>query len=151
MDIGFSEEQALLRETARRLLENHGDTRLVRHLMAEPTAVTDGFCQKLGEQGVLGRVYPKGGGGRGPGRHRPGVLRNAPTLSRSGHAPGTAARWRTASVCSSCRGTRLSSPAIYCRRSTRPVNYARSGSTTPQFRPARCSAKYIRVGRRCLG
>ena len=38
-----------------------------------------------------------------------------------------------------------------CRRSTRPANCARSGSTMSRCRRAHCSAKYIRVGRRCRG
>src|SRR2546423_7525080 len=67
MDIGFSEEQELLRETARRFLENHCDTQFVRQLMAEPTAVTDEFWQKLAEQGWLGIVYPEDDGGSGLG------------------------------------------------------------------------------------
>jgi hypothetical protein len=67
MDIGFTEEQELLRETARRFLENECGTQLVRQLMAEPAAVTDEFWQKLAEQGWLGIVYPEDDGGSGLG------------------------------------------------------------------------------------
>ena len=67
MDIGFTEEQELLRETARRLLENQCETQFVRQLMAEPAAVTDEFWQKLAEQGWLGIVYPEDDGGSGLG------------------------------------------------------------------------------------
>jgi alkylation response protein AidB-like acyl-CoA dehydrogenase len=63
MDIGFTEEQELLRETARRFLESECDARFVRQRMAEPAAVTDEFWQKLADQGWLGIVYPEEEGG----------------------------------------------------------------------------------------
>jgi alkylation response protein AidB-like acyl-CoA dehydrogenase len=65
MDIGFTEEQELLRETARRFLENECGTQFVRQRMAEPAAVTDEFWQKLAKQGWLGIVYPEDDGGSG--------------------------------------------------------------------------------------
>jgi alkylation response protein AidB-like acyl-CoA dehydrogenase len=67
MDIGFTEEQELLRESARRFLENQCDTQFVRQRMAEPAAVSDAFWQKLAEQGWLGIVYPEDDGGSGLG------------------------------------------------------------------------------------
>jgi alkylation response protein AidB-like acyl-CoA dehydrogenase len=67
MDIGFSEEQQLLRETARRFLESECNTQFVRQRMAEPAAVTDAFWEKLAEQGWLGIVYPEEHGGSGLG------------------------------------------------------------------------------------
>ena len=67
MDIGFSEEQELLRESARRFLENQCETQFVRQRMAEPAAVTDEFWRKLAEQGWLGIVYPEEDGGSGLG------------------------------------------------------------------------------------
>jgi alkylation response protein AidB-like acyl-CoA dehydrogenase len=67
MDIGFSEEQELLRDTARRFLESECNTQFVRQRMAEPAAVTDAFWQKLAEQGWLGIVYPGEEGGSGLG------------------------------------------------------------------------------------
>src|SRR6516162_6920665 len=67
MDIGFTEEQELLRDTARRFLESECDTQFVRKRMAEPAAVTDEFWQKLAEQGWLGIVYPEEEGGSGLG------------------------------------------------------------------------------------
>jgi alkylation response protein AidB-like acyl-CoA dehydrogenase len=67
MDIGFTEEQELLRESARRFLESECTTQFVRQRMAEPTAVTDEFWQKLAEQGWLGIVYPEEEGGSGLG------------------------------------------------------------------------------------
>jgi alkylation response protein AidB-like acyl-CoA dehydrogenase len=67
MDIGFTEEQELLRETARRFLESECDTRFVRERMAEPAAVTGEFWRKLADQGWLGIVYPEEEGGSGLG------------------------------------------------------------------------------------
>src|SRR5271170_6881455 len=67
MDIGFTDEQELLRETARKFLDSECDSRFVRARMAEPAAVTDAFWQKLAEQGWLGIVYPEEDGGSGLG------------------------------------------------------------------------------------
>lgn len=68
MDIGFSEEQELLRETARRFLDSECPTSFVRARMATNEAVTDTFWRMLAEQGWLGIVYPEemGGSGLGP-------------------------------------------------------------------------------------
>jgi len=63
MDIGFTEEQELLRDSARRFLESECTTQFVRQRMADPAAVTDEFWQKLAEQGWLGIVYPEEVGG----------------------------------------------------------------------------------------
>jgi alkylation response protein AidB-like acyl-CoA dehydrogenase len=67
MDIGFTEEQELLRDTARRFLESECNTKFVRQQMAEPAAVTDEFWRKLSEQGWLGILYPEEEGGSGLG------------------------------------------------------------------------------------
>jgi alkylation response protein AidB-like acyl-CoA dehydrogenase len=67
MDIGFTEEQELLRDAARRFLESECNTQFVRQRMAEPEAVTDAFWQKLAEQGWLGIIYPEAEGGSGLG------------------------------------------------------------------------------------
>jgi alkylation response protein AidB-like acyl-CoA dehydrogenase len=67
VDIGFTEEQELLRETARKFLDSECDSRFVRARMAEPAAVTDEFWRKLAEQGWLGIVYPEADGGSGLG------------------------------------------------------------------------------------
>jgi alkylation response protein AidB-like acyl-CoA dehydrogenase len=67
MDIGFTEQQELLRETARRFLESECDTRLVRARMTEPAAVTDEFWRKLAQQGWLGILFPEDEGGSGLG------------------------------------------------------------------------------------
>ncbi len=67
MDIGFTEEQDLLRDTARRFLESECNAQFVRQRMAEPEAVTDVFWQKLADQGWLGIIYPEEAGGSGLG------------------------------------------------------------------------------------
>src|ERR1700686_2448831 len=67
MDIGFTEEQELLRDTARKFLDSECPTSFVRQMMATEAAVTDEFWQKLAEQGWLGIVYPEDNGGSGLG------------------------------------------------------------------------------------
>ena len=67
MDIGFSEEQELLRETARRFLQHECGSQFVRQRMAELATGTDEFWQKLAEQGWRGIVYPEKDGGSGLG------------------------------------------------------------------------------------
>src|SRR5437879_13465828 len=67
MDIGFSEEQEMLRETARKFLDDECTTQFVRRLMATEEAITAEFWQKLAEQGWLGILYPEEDGGSGIG------------------------------------------------------------------------------------
>jgi alkylation response protein AidB-like acyl-CoA dehydrogenase len=67
MDIGFSEEQELLRETARKFLDGECTTKFVREMMASDAAVTDDFWQQLAANGWLGITYPEEEGGSGLG------------------------------------------------------------------------------------
>jgi alkylation response protein AidB-like acyl-CoA dehydrogenase len=67
VDIEFTEEEELLRESARRFLESECTTQFVRQRMAEPEAGTGEFWQKLAEQGWLGIIYPEEDGGSGLG------------------------------------------------------------------------------------
>jgi len=67
MDIGFTEEQELLRDTARKFLDGECPTTFVRRMMASDAAVTPEFWQKLAEQGWLGITYPEDDGGSGLG------------------------------------------------------------------------------------
>src|SRR5206468_3554978 len=67
MDFGFSQEQELLRSTARKFLENECTSAFVRARMEEPAGVTDEFWSKLAEQGWLGLVYGEEYGGSGLG------------------------------------------------------------------------------------
>jgi alkylation response protein AidB-like acyl-CoA dehydrogenase len=63
MDFGFSQEQEMLRATARKFFENECPSTFVRERMAEPAGVTDDFWTKLAEQGWLGLIYPEEYGG----------------------------------------------------------------------------------------
>ncbi|HEV2336160.1 MAG TPA: acyl-CoA dehydrogenase family protein [Stellaceae bacterium] len=67
MDIGFTEEQELLRDTARKFLDGECPTSFVRQMMATEDAVTPEFWQKLADQGWLGITYPEEDGGSGLG------------------------------------------------------------------------------------
>src|SRR3989442_5666002 len=67
MDFGFSQEQEMLRATARKFLENECTSGFVRARMEEPAGVTDEFWAKLAEQGWLGLIYPEEHGGSGLG------------------------------------------------------------------------------------
>src|SRR5437763_8421839 len=67
MDIGFTEEQELLRDTARKFLDGECPTKFVREMMATETAVTDAFWEQLAENGWLGITCPEDAGGRGLG------------------------------------------------------------------------------------
>ena len=67
MDIGFTEEQELLRASARKFFENECPSAFVRQRMAEPAAMTDAFWRKLAEQGWFGILYPEALGGSGLG------------------------------------------------------------------------------------
>jgi alkylation response protein AidB-like acyl-CoA dehydrogenase len=67
MDIGFTEEQELLRDTARKFLDSACTTKFVREMMATEAAVTPEFWGRLAEQGWLGITYPEEDGGSGLG------------------------------------------------------------------------------------
>jgi len=67
MDIGFSEEQELLRDTARKFLDGNCKTRFVRDMMATETAVTPEFWRQIAENGWLGIAFPEQDGGSGLG------------------------------------------------------------------------------------
>ena len=67
MDFGFSEEQELLRSTARKFLENECTSEVVRKRMAESAGITDELWGKIAEQGWLGLVFPEEYGGSGLG------------------------------------------------------------------------------------
>jgi len=67
MDIGFTEEQELLRDTARKFLDSECPTKFVREMMATDDAVTDQFWRQLADNGWLGITYPEDAGGSGLG------------------------------------------------------------------------------------
>jgi alkylation response protein AidB-like acyl-CoA dehydrogenase len=67
MDIGFSEEQQLLRDTARKFLDAACTTKFVRERMATEEAMTPAFWSQLAEQGWLGINFAEEDGGAGLG------------------------------------------------------------------------------------
>ncbi|PYM06768.1 MAG: acyl-CoA dehydrogenase [Candidatus Rokuibacteriota bacterium] len=67
MDFGFSEEQELLRSTARKFFEKECTSEFVRKMMATPEGTTPEFWAKLAEQGWLGLIFPEVYGGAGLG------------------------------------------------------------------------------------
>src|SRR5215469_3403738 len=67
MDIGFSEEQELLRDTARKFLDAACTTKFVRDRMATAEATTPEFWSQIAEQGWLGINFAEDDGGAGLG------------------------------------------------------------------------------------
>jgi alkylation response protein AidB-like acyl-CoA dehydrogenase len=67
MDIGFSAEQELLRDTARKFLDAACPTKFVRERMATAEAVTPEFWSRIAEQGWLGILFSEDDGGIGLG------------------------------------------------------------------------------------
>jgi len=67
MNFGFSEEQELLRSTARKFFENECPSRAVRELMETPEGMSAALWERLAEQGWLGLIYPEAQGGLGLG------------------------------------------------------------------------------------
>jgi alkylation response protein AidB-like acyl-CoA dehydrogenase len=67
MNFGFSDEQELLRATARKFFENECPSGFVRAMMETPAGTTPEFWAKLAEQGWLGLIFPEAHGGVGLG------------------------------------------------------------------------------------
>jgi alkylation response protein AidB-like acyl-CoA dehydrogenase len=67
VDFGFSEEQEMLRQSARALLEKECPSTLVRKLMEDERGFDSALWKKMAELGWLGLVIPEryGGGGLG--------------------------------------------------------------------------------------
>ena len=65
MDFGFSEEQEMLRDAAKRFLADNCPTKFVRQMMADPTAHDAAFWKKLVELGWPGLLIPEEYGGQG--------------------------------------------------------------------------------------
>ena len=63
MDFGFSEEQEMLRQSARNLLEKECPSTLVRRLMEEERGYQPELWKKIAELGWLGLVIPEAYGG----------------------------------------------------------------------------------------
>ncbi len=67
MDIGFSEEQQLLRDTVRKFLDSACTTKFVREQMETEAAITSAFWGQIAEQGWLGINFAEDDGGIGLG------------------------------------------------------------------------------------
>jgi alkylation response protein AidB-like acyl-CoA dehydrogenase len=67
MNFGFSEEQELLRSTARKFFENECPSGAVRELMETPEGMSPTLWRRIAEQGWLGLIYPEAHGGMGLG------------------------------------------------------------------------------------
>ncbi|OGK80393.1 MAG: hypothetical protein A2X52_20500 [Candidatus Rokubacteria bacterium GWC2_70_16] len=67
MNFGFSEEQDLLRSTARKFFENECPSEKVRRLMEAPEGMEPALWARLAEQGWLGLISPEEFGGMGLG------------------------------------------------------------------------------------
>lgn len=67
MDIGFSQEQEMLRDTARKFLDAACTTKFVRERMATPEAMTPEFWAQIAGQGWLGINFAEDEGGAGLG------------------------------------------------------------------------------------
>ena len=65
MDLDFTQEQDILRETVRGLTARHADLGVVRELENDPTGYPQEFWKKLGESGLTGLTLPEKWGGSG--------------------------------------------------------------------------------------
>ena len=66
MDLNFTEEQDMLRRTARQFLERECPTSLVREMEADPRGVHFGLWKQSADLGLMGVALPEryGGGGQ---------------------------------------------------------------------------------------
>jgi alkylation response protein AidB-like acyl-CoA dehydrogenase len=65
MDFGFSDEQEMLRDAARRLLDDACPPSFVRTMMEDPTAHAPELWRRIAELGWLGILIPEANGGLG--------------------------------------------------------------------------------------
>jgi alkylation response protein AidB-like acyl-CoA dehydrogenase len=65
MNFGFSDEQEMLRESARKFLESECPTPSVRRMIEDPAGHSDELWRKLAEMGWLGLLIPQKLGGMG--------------------------------------------------------------------------------------
>src|SRR3954451_18513380 len=63
MDLDFTQEQDILRETVRGLTARHADLGVVRELENDPLGYPKDFWSKLGESGLTGLTLPEKWGG----------------------------------------------------------------------------------------
>jgi alkylation response protein AidB-like acyl-CoA dehydrogenase len=63
MNLDFTEEQEMLRDTVRGLCSVHGTSEAVRAMEDDPKGFTDAFWKELGDMGILGVTIPEEFGG----------------------------------------------------------------------------------------
>ena len=71
MNFGFTEEQELLRKTARDFLGAHASSPQVRAIMEGPESYSEPLWRRMAELGWLGLAFPErfGGAGRARSEH----------------------------------------------------------------------------------
>lgn len=67
MDFGFSEEQEMLRQTARAFLEENCPTTFVRQMMEDDQGYASALWKEMADLGWLGLAFPEEYGGQGLG------------------------------------------------------------------------------------
>jgi alkylation response protein AidB-like acyl-CoA dehydrogenase len=67
MDLDFTEEQQMLRETVRGVCEKHSSLEIVRRLEDDPVGYNPELWKQLADLGVLGLTIPESHGGSGLG------------------------------------------------------------------------------------
>jgi alkylation response protein AidB-like acyl-CoA dehydrogenase len=65
MDLDFTEEQEMLRETVRGVCEKHASLSVVRELEDDPIGYPESFWTQVAELGLLGLTIPESHGGSG--------------------------------------------------------------------------------------
>ena len=81
MNFAFSQEQELLRQTARSFLEKECPSAFVRRMMDDPVGITDEAWARMAELGWLGLISPEASGGMGLG-----LVDLVPVLEEMGRA-----------------------------------------------------------------
>jgi alkylation response protein AidB-like acyl-CoA dehydrogenase len=67
MDFGFSDEQEMLRQTARSFLDENCPSAVVRQLMEDDTGYDPNLWKEMADLGWLGLAFPEAYGGQGLG------------------------------------------------------------------------------------
>lgn len=67
MDFGFSDEQEMLRQTARSFLEENCPSSVVRQMMEDDTGYDPNLWKQMADLGWLGLAFPEAYGGQGLG------------------------------------------------------------------------------------
>ena len=125
MDLDFTEEQDLLRETVRNLCERHASVSIVRALEDDPQGYPLPFWQQLGQLGLTGLLLPEKYGGAGQAMLEGAVLYDelgrslapSPHFANAGRCCARAATRRRPNGCRASRAaTRSWAPPGSSRR-----------------------------------